>query len=242
MEVSVLRALSEHPGLLTRGVPRKLKRNEILFLAGEHPDRLYVLVRGLIKLCARDANGRESIIGLAMPGELVGEIAAIDGSEQPLDAIAATECELMAFDAAALVETLLTSSRGAALLARQLARRCRHAYSIAFERTSAEVEARMAARILDLADAIGSTREKAIEIELPLAQEELGRLAGMCRESACKTLRALRTKGLVDYKGRKLRILRRDALERIRCAGRAEEPFRSTGAGGRARSRSIEVL
>jgi hypothetical protein len=43
----------------------------------------------------------------------------------------------------------------------------------------------------------------------------------MCRESACKTMSKMKKQGVIDYKGRKLRILRPDVLEKIRCAGRA---------------------
>ena len=93
----------------------------------------------------------------------------------------------------------------------------------AVERTSSEVPARLAGRLLDLADLLGTVRQGAVEMELPLAQGDLGRLAGMCRESACKTLRRFKSQGLLDYRGRRLRILRPDALERwsSRCKHRS---------------------
>jgi CRP-like cAMP-binding protein len=53
-----------------------------------------------------------------------------------------------------------------------------------------------------------------------VAQGDLGRLAGISRESTCKALRSFQSQGLLDYRGRRLRILRPDVLERIRCTGR----------------------
>jgi hypothetical protein len=42
----------------------------------------------------------------------------------------------------------------------------------------------------------------------------------MCRESTCKTLRRFQREGLVDYRRRRLRIMRPDALEEIKVTGR----------------------
>jgi CRP-like cAMP-binding protein len=120
---------------------------------------------------------------------------------------------------ALLVDAAARSHRAALELARSLARRNRWLCDAAVERSAGSVAARLAGRLLDLADALGQVGEGCVELELPLAQDDLGRLAGMSRESACKTLRHLQAAGVLAYRGRRLRILRPDALERIRCSG-----------------------
>lgn len=212
--------------LLDRAVPRTLGTGEILFLAGDTPGRAYILKSGVLKFTARDGEGRETILGLAVEGDLVGEVAALDGMGQPLDAVAATPSELVAVDGELLVEVVARSGPASIELAHQLARRTRWLAEAALERTSGEVPARLAGRLLDLGELLGRMKGGAIEIDMPLAQRDLGRLAGMCRESACKTLSDLRSKGIVDYRGRKLRILRPDMLQKIRCGGRASAPSR----------------
>jgi CRP-like cAMP-binding protein len=208
--------------LLDRAVPRRLRASESLHLAGDSPRRAHLLLRGVVKLVARNAEGQETILCLAVPGELVGDVAAADGFEQPLDAVAATPSDLLGLDAGVLVE-VLSSNAGAALeLSRLIAQRTRWVCEAALERTSSEVPARLAGRLLHLADLLGRREQGAVELELPLAQGDLGRLAGMCRESACKTLRAFKAAGILDYRGRRLRILRPSALEAIRCGERVE--------------------
>jgi CRP-like cAMP-binding protein len=127
---------------------------------------------------------------------------------------------VLGIDADMFVQMLSRSPSGALELARAMAQRTRWLCDAALERSTATVPARLAGRLLDLADLLGRVDRGAIEMELPLAQEDLGSLAGMCRESACKTLRTFKRQGLLDYRGRRLRILRPDALERIRCSGR----------------------
>jgi CRP-like cAMP-binding protein len=215
---------SERERLLDRGVARRLTSGDILYLAGDRDRRVHIVVAGVIKMTARDAQGTETILCLAIPGDIVGDLAAVDTLPQPLDAVAATAATVVGLDADLFIE-IVAGSRVASLeLARSLAARTRWICDTALERTTGEVPARLAGRLLDLADLMGAVRHGAIEIDLPLAQRDLGRLAGMCRESACKTLRRFKSQGMLDYEGRRLRILRPDALERIRCGGRAVRP------------------
>jgi CRP/FNR family cyclic AMP-dependent transcriptional regulator len=207
-------------GLLQRAAAQQLHRGQALHLTGESGARTHLLVRGVVKLCARNVDGGATILGLALAGDLIGDVALLDGRGQPLDAIAATRCDLMSLSSEALLEALASSPEAALEMARALARRHRWLSEAAMERSTSPVPARLAGRLLDLAAALGRAREGTVELELPVAQEDLGRLAGMSRESACKTLRALQRAGVLTYRGRRVRILRPDALERLRCCGR----------------------
>lgn len=206
--------------VLDRLVPRRLDPGEPLYFAGDRRRRVHFIVEGLMKLAARTADGEETILFLALPGDLLGEIAALDDLAHPLDAVAVSRTTVAGMDADLLLELLERNPDAALEMARQMGRRLRWLCDSALERTSSEVPARLAGRLLDLADLLGRLHDGAIELDLPLAQNDLGSLAGMCRESACKTLRRFKADGLVDYRGRRLRILRPDGLERIRCAGR----------------------
>jgi CRP-like cAMP-binding protein len=176
-----------------------------------------------VKLTARDSNGDETILGLATPGAPVGDLAAIDGRGQPLDAIMATPGKLLGMDAPLFVEVMLRNPLAARALACAGAERTRWLIDTALERTSGEVEERLAGRLLDLARMIGRTRGQVMELDLPIGQRDLGRLAGICRESTCKTLRRMKSKGVLDYEGRRLRILRPDTLRMMRCGSATDE-------------------
>ena len=206
--------------VLDRLVRRRLDAGESLYFSGERTRRVHLVTTGALKLSARTGEGDEAILFLALPGDLIGDIAALDDLPQPLDAVAAAPSTVLGMDSDLLVEILERNPTAMLELARQLGRRLRWMCDAALERTSSEVPARLAGRLLDLADLLGRMDRGAIAMDLPLAQGDLGSLAGMCRESACKTLRRFKREGLVDYRGRTLRILRPDALENIRCAGR----------------------
>ena len=203
--------------LLDRSVERQLGQGDILHLAGDRSERVHVVAEGVVKLSLRDSEGEETILGLAPPGTLVGDIGAVDGRPQPLDAVAATQVRALGIDAGLFVEIVLAHPAAARELSRLQAARTRWIIEIALERTSGEVTARLAGRLLDLARMLGNEDGGQIDVDLPLSQRDLGKLAGMCRESTCKTLRRLQAQGVVDYEGRKLRILRPDTLRMMRC-------------------------
>jgi CRP-like cAMP-binding protein len=214
----------ERDRLLGRAVERRLSRDDVLAFAGAPPRRVHLVTGGVLKLVGRDAEGGETILALCLPGEVAGAVAALDGRPHPYDYVAATAVSALGIDAALFTEVVARSPQASLALARLLTARVRWLCDAALERTSGHVPSRLAGRLLDLAELIGRPRGSAIEVELPFPQRDLGGLAGMCRESACKTLSRWKAEGTVDYRGRQLRILRPDVLGRIRCAGRGAAP------------------
>jgi CRP/FNR family cyclic AMP-dependent transcriptional regulator len=224
---SILSALPAHDRdlLLQKSVSRSLGHGQVVLLAGDECDRVYLLVRGLMKLVRREYGGRETILGLALPGDLVGEMAFLDGGAQPADAITITPARVLSIDPDLLAQILLRSSRATVELARSLSRRLRWTCETAVERSSVGITERMAGRLLDLAVLLNRAYGPQTTLELPLAQTELGELAGISRESACKALKTFKDQGAVEYTRKRLRILRPDVLRRIRCAGRVSGPY-----------------
>jgi CRP/FNR family cyclic AMP-dependent transcriptional regulator len=214
--------------LIERGVLRRLVGGERLYLAGELVRRVHLVCSGVLKMTARDREGRETILGLGLAGDLIGEVAALDGRPQPLDAVALMRTTVLGFDADLFARLLENNPAAGIELARALAQRTRWIIDTALERTGAELAARLAGRLLDLADLVGCVRNGAVELEVALPQADLAGLAGMCRESANRTIQEFKKEGVVAYRGRRLRILRPDALERIRCTG-GPERFDSAG-------------
>jgi CRP-like cAMP-binding protein len=207
----------DRSAVLDRAVSRRVDGGAILHLAGDVPQRVHLIRSGAIKLVSRSAGGREAILGLALPGDLVGVSSLLDGLPQTCDAVALIETEVTGLDASVLMDVLLRNPEAAVEVARSMSAQLRWLSGTALERTSSHVPARLAARLLDLADLAGRRRGDAVELDLPLDQTDLGRLAGMSRESACKAIGTFRAQGLVDYRGRRLTILRPDLLEQVKC-------------------------
>ena len=220
-------------GALRAGsVTKRLDPGTVVVVGGEHSERIHLVTEGAVKLVIADAAGNESLVGLALDGDLIGDIALLDGCGEPYDAIAATEVELLSIDRTKFLDIVSASPRALLELAADMAARARSLGAAATERGSRYAEARLAGRLLELANVIGRMNSGTIELEMPLSQRDLGRLSGMSRESACRTLRRFKDEGLLEYGPGRLRIFRPDVLERIRCGERAAKPSRSANEAG----------
>ena len=71
--------------LLAETITRRLAPREALFHKGDHGEHLYVVMSGRLRAKARVADGREVIVALMGPQEVIGEISLLDS--EPRSAI-----------------------------------------------------------------------------------------------------------------------------------------------------------
>src|SRR5918992_3489800 len=65
--------------LHARGVVRRFPRGDALFHERQLSDRVMLLTEGRVKIASTSADGRETVLAFRGPGEVLGELSAIDG-------------------------------------------------------------------------------------------------------------------------------------------------------------------
>jgi CRP-like cAMP-binding protein len=223
--------------LRDRAVPRKLRRGQFLFLGGETAKAPLLLQEGVIRLEVPGPEG-PTLIGISTESDLIGEIEALDGLEHQCDALCVTEVTVAQLDTDIFRRALNKNPAACLELARVQAERASTARRTLAESLTSDCKQRVVGRILDFADQVGRRNGDHILLEMPVDQRVLGTAAGASREETCRALSQLRRLGWLDYKGRSMRLLRPDLLEKLRCAGRASELSRSEDVATRRRSRS----
>src|SRR4051812_5188727 len=68
----------------------RFKKGQALFVRGERATGLYLVAEGRVRLAIATEDGRELSFRHAVEGELLGEIAALDGGTRTADATALT--------------------------------------------------------------------------------------------------------------------------------------------------------
>ena len=170
---------------------RAMRRGETLFRRGDPGTGLLLVVRGRIRISVPSSEGRDGVLNLVRAGEVVGEIALLDGHPRTADAIADTDGEVMLLERRDLLHLIEENGALALGLMEVLCERLRQ--------TSAQVEAlmfqeagpRIARALLQLA----SVQRLA---SVAVMQKQLGEMAGTSRESANRTLNAWEARGLVS--------------------------------------------
>jgi CRP/FNR family transcriptional regulator, cyclic AMP receptor protein len=204
--------------LLGLGHERRWGRGEALFHAGDRADSAIVVTGGLLKIHKMTAAGTEVVLGLSGPGDVLGEISAVGEAVRSASATALDSVNGSVIGVPDLRAFL--SARPQALLG-LLAMTIRRLYSAderRLEFATAESLARVASRLVELAERFGGPVENGvIDVALPINQEELASWSASSRESTARSLRTLRELGLIETRRMRLTVLNLDGL-RSHCA------------------------
>ncbi|MFJ2867818.1 Crp/Fnr family transcriptional regulator [Kitasatospora sp. NPDC087314] len=189
---------------------------QITIREADTSDFALLLIGGTVKVTAHAQDGREALLAVRMAGDLVGELAGIDGQPR-IGTVTACGRVLARY---ILPSELLACTKqhpaiGLALNASVVAK-LRTATGRIVDFTGCDVLGRLARILHHLAVTYG--RPGRTEAHLPLSQPEMATLVGAAESSIHKALRALRESGAVVTGYRRITILDLDHLARIAAA------------------------
>ena len=171
-----------------------------LLQQGEAGDKVLVIESGRAKVTYVTSGGRELVLRFCGPGELVGELAVLDGRPRLSSIVAREEVEALSHPGIAW------------LLLVMLSKRFRDADLKRVEFGASDTVGRIAARLVELGERYGEQREGGVHIELPLSQDELGAWTGASRAGVAAALRTLRDLGWIETGRRRMVLLDSEAL------------------------------
>lgn len=213
---SFMESLEEHDraALLELGHRRTWQRGEVLFYAGDRADSAIVLTEGLLKIHKATGDGAEVVLALLGPGDLLGEVLALGDALRSATATALTSVHGLVIPVADLRAFLSAHPAATLGLLALTLRRLHTADERRLEFAAADSLARVSSRLVDLAERFGhSLADGAIEVALPITQEELASWSASSRESAARALRTLRDLRLIETHRLHVTVL---DLERLR--------------------------
>jgi CRP/FNR family transcriptional regulator, cyclic AMP receptor protein len=191
-----------------------LERGDSLFHEGDPGDRLYVVVEGKIKIGRAAADGRENLLGILGPGEMLGELSLFDPGPRTATATALTETRLSALAHDAFKPWLTGRPEVAVALLQAVARRLRRTNENMADLVFSDVPGRVAKALLDLAQRFGVPSEGGVHVAHDLTQEELAQLVGASRETVNKALADFASRGWLRLEARAVVLLDTERLAR----------------------------
>jgi CRP/FNR family transcriptional regulator, cyclic AMP receptor protein len=181
------------------GSPRVYGCGQILLRQGETMDQILILLGGRVKVSLVDPDGNALLLAIRGPGEVLGEIALLDGAARSATVTAIDPCEVRAVAA----EPFLSLLREMGLegeLVRCAVRRFRQSEEVRLELATMSASERVVRGLLRLA-VPGSPDTSSIDIGLD--QTEFGQAVGLSRGSVADKLAELRVEGLIStHRGR----------------------------------------
>ena len=175
--------------------PVHVEAGDVVARAGERSPRLFVVHTGRLKVRRTSADGHESIVRVAGPGEAVGEESFLTGAPPDADTVALEASRLCAFDHADLAALLQQMPGIGVGMLRALAEKLTSAERMVAALTSSDVETRVAAYLLDLPATWDGGHAR---VRLPMPKHQVAAYLGTTPETLSRRLAALERDGLVE--------------------------------------------
>jgi CRP/FNR family cyclic AMP-dependent transcriptional regulator len=198
------------------GRMKRYRRGAVLFNEGEEAGPVIVVRSGRVKVSSYTEDGKEIVLAVREPGELLAELSAIDGEPRGATATALEPVDA-ALVAAADFRSFLEERPGVAFaLLEMTAGKLRDADRKRIEFGAYDTTARVARRLVEMAERFGEETGDGdgVRITLPLSQQELAGWTGSSREAVSKSLQQLRARGFIETARRGITVLDLAGLRR----------------------------
>jgi len=194
---------------------RSFGKGESLFTEGEPAAGFYLLASGSIKLCKFSQDGKEKVLHFVHPAETFAEAAFFGDGKYPAEARALEKGDALFFPREAFMGLLERNPRfslnliiSLSLLLRRFARQIE-------ELTFAEVPARLAAYLIELAEKKSTSFQGKTYLDLDMKKGELASRLGTVSETLSRALKKLKEDGIIDVEGSRVIIYDMVRLKRV---------------------------
>lgn len=209
--------------LLALGKPQPRQPGSILIRQGD-PQRDHVLllrsVRPGVSACAKVTaildNGAEALLGVRVSGDIVGEMAVLQGRDRSATVTACTPMLAFRIPASAFLSCLNEHPRSWSALTSMIAQRLDWANRRRLDLAAFDVPVRLVRVLGEMAAHHGVAVADGTDLGVRLSQPELGRLIGAKEAAVSKAVRTLKESGLLRIEYRRVIIT---DLERLRAFG-----------------------
>ncbi|KWR89595.1 Crp/Fnr family transcriptional regulator [Cupriavidus sp. IDO] len=186
---------------------QRFSSGAMIFARGDAPTNFCMVLSGRVRMSRVSTGGRESVYSVVGRGRWFGEISLLDGKPRTHDAIAVGNTELLVLGRREFHRILAAHPEGMQLIVQQICARLRVAFDNAESAEQAPVDARMAARLLELADRTDHV--------VHITAEDLGDMVNRSRQTVAKYLQAWEEKGWVRRHYRQIELLAPAELKRL---------------------------
>ncbi|WP_338048443.1 Crp/Fnr family transcriptional regulator [Polaribacter marinus] len=192
---------------------KTVKKGEVLFEEGEHINGVFCIKEGVCKVSKISENGRNQIISLIQPGNLLGERSLISDEASNLKAVALNDMEVCFIPKDEIVKDLEKNSAFAMGVLKDMAKSLKSADNLVVDMAQKTVKQRLAETLLHLHSKFNTDNEGNINIYL--SRDDIANIIGTATESAIRLLSDLKKKKIIEFKGKNITILNKDELEKI---------------------------
>lgn len=173
---------------------RRIARNAVVLHAGDRTDNIYLVLSGELEVQMSDLEGRGVILSRLGPGEMFGEMGAIDEHPRSATVMAIKPCDLVVIAKEDFKRCLAANIDIALYIIHSLIKRLRLADRKIESLALIDVFGRVARLLLDMAE----IRDGRKVVARHITRQEIARTIGASREMVSRVMRDLHLQGLIE--------------------------------------------
>ena len=187
------------------------KKDETIYNKGEHSNMVYLILKGVVKSCGLDEEGKELITSIYSEDDFLGFTSLTDHLPYQEYTVAMEAVEL-AVISKEKVKAILEDNKSVSLeLMDVIAENLTSIKKQLLQMAYSSVRKKTAQTLLVFSKAINKDKQGPLKI----ARSDLAGVAGIATESLIRTLSDFKNEGLIAIENRHIMVVDRDALERV---------------------------
>jgi CRP/FNR family cyclic AMP-dependent transcriptional regulator len=191
----------------------KYKKKQIIYSEGNHPNRLYYVLKGKVKVYKSNDDGKELVTELYSPNEFLGHIALLEGSAYKETAEAMEETELAIIPKEDFEELINNNpdvvKKFIQILAKNISEKENQLIGMAYN----SLRKKVAEALILLQKKYHQKKDENFLIDI--SRESLASIAGTAKESLIRTLSDFRSEKLIDIQNNGIKILNEKKLSSL---------------------------
>ena len=190
-----------------------IKKGEPIFEEGEVTNGIYCIKEGICKLSKLSDNGKDQIVKLVKPGELLGQRSMISDEPANLSAVALEDMEVCFIPRSEVMQFFNENNQFSMNVMKTICEDLKGADDHMVNMAQKTVRQRLVETLIYLEETFGKNEDGSLHIQL--SREELAGMIGTATESCIRLLSELNKSNLIELNGKKIFITDKNKLKRF---------------------------
>ena len=190
-----------------------IKKGEPIFEEGDVTNGIYCIKDGVCKLSKLSDNGKDQIVKLVKPGELLGQRSMISDEPANLSAVALEDMEVCFIPRSEVMQFFTQNNQFSMNVMKTICEDLKGADDHMVNMAQKTVRQRLVETLIYLEETFGKNEDGSLHIQL--SREELAGMIGTATESCIRLLSELNKSNLIELNGKKIFITDKNKLKRF---------------------------
>ncbi len=200
----------------------KFDHGEVLFMQGQPSSNLFALTDGMVKICSNTADGREQIVGLSSPSNLLVGLQSLNEDRYAYTAVAATAVTACRINHHAMLAKVREHGNVAVRLIEAINAQLAHSRALMEVMGHRCAASKIAAFILLMTPkSTNGNGNCNCQVEMPFSRVEMAGLLGLSEETVCRSMAMMKRMEAIYAPRGRVEIRDWDRLQAIadECCG-----------------------